>query len=60
VEGGDPVIITFSAAVDEQITTPQVIVNTVWINDGLGNKLSRKATFVANGHALFLPLLSKR
>jgi uncharacterized repeat protein (TIGR01451 family) len=60
VEGGDPVIITFSAAVDEQITTPQVIVNTVWINDGLGNKLSRKATVVANGHALFLPLLSKQ
>jgi uncharacterized repeat protein (TIGR01451 family) len=59
VEGGDPAILTFSAAVDEQITTHQVVVNTVRMNDGVGNNLSRMATVVVNGQGLFLPLLSK-
>jgi hypothetical protein len=59
VDGGDPVIITFSAAVEEQISTHRVVVNTVRMNDGVGNNLLRKATVVVNGKALFLPLLAK-
>jgi uncharacterized repeat protein (TIGR01451 family) len=59
VDAGEPVVITFGASVDALITEPRVIVNTVSINDGLGNTLIRYAGVVANGYGTYLPVLSK-
>lgn len=60
VVAGVPVTITFGATVDEHITTPQLIANTVWIDDGLGNVWSLEASVVANGYAAYLPAMWKR
>jgi hypothetical protein len=60
VASGEPVIVAFGAAVREHITTPQAIVNAVLLDDGLGNRLWRTATVIANGRASFLPVITKR
>jgi len=52
-----PVTITYSAQVDVGITDPTFLVNTVLIDDGLGNVLERQAIAVANGFGIFLPLI---
>jgi uncharacterized repeat protein (TIGR01451 family) len=54
-----PVTITFGVTVSEQITMPHVISNTALIDDGLGNVLERQAVAIANGYAIYLPLVIK-
>ncbi len=53
-----PVTITYSARVDAGITEPTFLVNTVLIDDGLGNLLARVASVVVNGFGTYLPLIS--
>jgi uncharacterized repeat protein (TIGR01451 family) len=60
VDTGAPVTITLGAIIDEGITAPHAIVNTVLIDDGLGNVWSRQATAIANGRATYLPVVAKR
>jgi uncharacterized repeat protein (TIGR01451 family) len=52
-----PITITFGVTVSEQLTTPQVILNTALIDDGLGNVWQRQAVAIANGYATYLPLI---
>jgi uncharacterized repeat protein (TIGR01451 family) len=52
-----PVTITFSAAVAGYITTPKAIINTTWIDDGLGNVLMRQAIAIANGFGSYMPFI---
>jgi len=51
--------ITFGVTVSEQITTPHVIPNTVFVDDGLGNILELPATVVANGLAVYMSLVMR-
>lgn len=57
VPTAETVTITFSARVDIGITAPTFLVNNVWLDDGLGNLLHRKATSIVNGIAVHLPLI---
>ncbi len=52
-----PVTITFGATVSEQITTPQAIASSALIDDGLGNILEYRPMVIANGLAVYLPLV---
>jgi uncharacterized repeat protein (TIGR01451 family) len=54
-----PVTITFGVTISEQITTPYIIPNTARIDDGLGHVLQREAVAIANGYAIYLPLIKK-
>ncbi|MCD4738767.1 MAG: FG-GAP-like repeat-containing protein [Anaerolineae bacterium] len=54
-----PVTITFGVTVSAQLTTPYTIVNTVLLDDGLGNVLERQATVIANGYAVYLPVIQR-
>lgn len=54
-----PVTITFRAEVDTQILTPIPITNTAIIDDSLGHLIQRRAIIIPNGHALYLPLMSR-
>jgi uncharacterized repeat protein (TIGR01451 family) len=58
VSAGDPIEIQFDVTVGDQIVGTQVIVNTVLIDDGQGNELSRQATVIVNGSSIYLPLCS--
>jgi len=53
------VTITFGVTVSEQITGPYAIVNTALINDGRGKIWERRSAMIANGYAIYLPLLHK-
>ena len=59
VPATEPVTITYSARVDAQLTSPQAIVNTAIINDGLDNVWERTAAVIANGYGMNLPLVFK-
>ncbi|MDY7080234.1 MAG: hypothetical protein SXV54_25410 [Chloroflexota bacterium] len=52
-----PVTITFGVTVGLHITTPQAIINTALLDDGLGNVWSQQAVVIANGLAVYLPLV---
>jgi uncharacterized repeat protein (TIGR01451 family) len=54
-----PVTITFDVIVNPALVDPTVIVNTAQIDDGQGNLLQRQASLIVNGHAVFLPLVTK-
>jgi len=57
VSAAVPITITYGVTVSLQITTPAVILNAVMIDDGLGNVWQRPAIAIANGHAIYLPLV---
>ncbi len=57
VSPGAPVTVCFAAQVDNGLSTPQVVVNTVQIDDGLGNLLLREATVIVGGTAVYLPVI---
>ena len=59
VSGGVPVLITYNVILDAGVTGPQVVRNTALIDDGRGNVYQRQATAIANGHAVYLPLVSR-
>jgi uncharacterized repeat protein (TIGR01451 family) len=59
VFAAQPVTITFSATVSEEITLPHTIVNRVWINNGQGTVWQRQAVAIANGLAFYLPVVRK-
>ena len=59
VEGGSPVMITYSAQVDGGITTPTALINPALIADGLGNVLERQAIAIVNGFGTYLPVIRK-
>jgi uncharacterized repeat protein (TIGR01451 family) len=59
VDGGVPVTITFGATTSLYITTPYAVRNTVQLDDGAGNVFERSATVIANGGAMYLPVLTK-
>jgi uncharacterized repeat protein (TIGR01451 family) len=54
-----PVTITFGATVSEQITTPQAIVSSALIDDGLGNVLEYRPMVIANGLVVYLPVIQR-
>jgi uncharacterized repeat protein (TIGR01451 family) len=54
-----PITITFGVTVSEQLTTPQVILNTALVDDGLGNVWQLQAVAIANGYATYLPMILK-
>jgi hypothetical protein len=53
------VTITFGVTVGKQITTPHAIINSALIGDGRGNVWERQAVVIANGYAIYLPLIHK-
>jgi hypothetical protein len=57
VAAWEPVSISFSAVVGAQVTDPQIITNTLLMDDGQGNTLIREATAIANGWATFMPVI---
>jgi uncharacterized repeat protein (TIGR01451 family) len=57
VPAGEPVTITFGARVREEITHPQAIVNTAFIDDGLGHVWQAKAVAIVNGYPTYLPMI---
>jgi uncharacterized repeat protein (TIGR01451 family) len=59
IDGMLPVTIQFDAQVDASITDPQVIVNSAYIADGLGNVLERRAILIVNGYSMYLPLSAR-
>jgi uncharacterized repeat protein (TIGR01451 family) len=60
VHAGVPVTIVFGVAVAEEVSRPQPIVNVAWIDDGLGNVWQRRAMVIANGYAVYVPLIVRR
>ncbi|MBN1878167.1 MAG: VCBS repeat-containing protein [Anaerolineae bacterium] len=52
-----PITITYSVSVSGVVAPPLTIVNTVYIDDGLGTILARQATAIVNGVAVYLPLI---
>lgn len=59
VPAAEPIIIIFGVTVSQQITTPWAILNTALIDDGLGNVWQRSAIIIANGYAVYLPVIQK-
>ena len=59
VPAAEPLTIFFGVTVSQQITTPQAILNTALIDDGLGNVWQRSAIIIANGYAVYLPVIQK-
>jgi uncharacterized repeat protein (TIGR01451 family) len=57
---GNPIDITFSARIKEEITDPRLISNVAMIDDGLGDVFVREAASVANGYADYLPVILRR
>lgn len=53
------VTITFGVTVGGQITTPHAVINTALVDDGRGNVWARTAIVIANGYAIYLPLIHK-
>jgi uncharacterized repeat protein (TIGR01451 family) len=60
VPAATPVTIGYTAVISDQITGPQVVVNTALLDDGLGNSWSPQATVIVNGQAVYLPFTSRR
>lgn len=54
---GAPVTIRFNARVDQSLTSPQALVNTAVIADGVGGLLQRQTTTLVNAQAYYLPLV---
>ena len=54
-----PVTLRFGMTVTAQAATPHAILNTAWIDDGLGDVLQRQSAVVVNGLAVYLPILVK-
>jgi uncharacterized repeat protein (TIGR01451 family) len=52
-----PVTITFGVTVSQQITSPQVLPNTLLLDDDLGHVWSRQAPVIVNGYPTYLPLI---
>lgn len=59
VPSGSIVTVSYDVTVDATVTTPTAISNTAYINDGLGNILERSITIIANGEAVYLPIIMK-
>ena len=59
VDSALPVSITYGVTVGTHVVDPQVISNTAVIDDGSGNILARHALVIANGDAVYLPLVLK-
>ncbi len=54
-----PVTITFGVNVDAHIATPRLISNIALIDDGLGNLWQRRATVIAGGYPVYLPVIQR-
>ncbi|MCP4538687.1 MAG: hypothetical protein GY832_16250 [Chloroflexi bacterium] len=59
VEAGEPVNITYSAVENVGIIEPTVVVNTVMVDDGLGNTWTREVIAILNGRTVYLPLMMR-
>ncbi|MFP4345638.1 MAG: FG-GAP-like repeat-containing protein [Anaerolineales bacterium] len=57
VEADTPVILSFEALVDAGLTEPHAVINTAWLDDGLGNVQPRRVTFIVNALQAYLPLI---
>lgn len=59
VHAGQPVVIRFDATIPAGLTSPQPILNTAEISDGLGNHWQRSTVAYVNGYALYLPQINR-
>jgi hypothetical protein len=59
VEAGVPVNITYSAIENAGIIEPAVVVNTVVVDDGLGNTWTHEVLSILNGYTVYLPLVQR-
>lgn len=59
VAAGDPVIIRYVATVNGDVTGPQAIWGEVLIDDGLGNVMVVQPLVLANGTAVYLPVVRR-
>jgi uncharacterized repeat protein (TIGR01451 family) len=59
VSSDAPVTIRFNVAVGASITSPKALVNTAFVDDGIGQVWPRTATAIANGLALYLPVIRR-
>ena len=54
-----PVTIQFAVTVKPSVTTPTPIINMVQFDDGLGNQWQRSIVVIANGEAVYLPVVMR-
>jgi uncharacterized repeat protein (TIGR01451 family) len=54
-----PVTIHFNVTVDPALSSPSAIVNTAYVNDGAGQVLTRTASAIADGYAVYLPVVGR-
>ena len=59
VPAGTPVVIQYDVTVNAGVTTPTPIMNTAVLDDGLGNQWNLTALVIANGQAVYLPLVAR-
>ena len=59
VPAGTPVVIQYDVTVNAGVTTPTPIMNTAVLDDGLGNQWNLTALVIANGQAIYLPLVAR-
>jgi uncharacterized repeat protein (TIGR01451 family) len=59
VSAGVPVTISFGVSLSEQITTPHLISNIALADDGLEHVWQPQAIAIANGYAVYLPVIQK-
>jgi uncharacterized repeat protein (TIGR01451 family) len=59
VSSQTPVIIRYTATVNGDVTEPQPIWGAVQINDGEGNVHTLETLVIANGQAVYLPIMRK-
>ncbi len=59
VPSADPVFIRFQVTISSGITAPELIINTVLIDNGVGNVIQRQAAVIVDGRATFLPLVAR-
>jgi uncharacterized repeat protein (TIGR01451 family) len=54
-----PVSITYGVSISQQVTVPQAILNAALIDDGVGNVWRRQELVIANGRAIYLPVIHR-
>jgi uncharacterized repeat protein (TIGR01451 family) len=59
VSGSVPVTLTFNVTVSAAITIPHAILNTALVDDGMGKVWQRQAMVIANGLAVYLPIVMR-
>jgi uncharacterized repeat protein (TIGR01451 family) len=53
------VTVTYVMTTSADITEPTAVINTAWLDDGIGHVLERRVTAMINAFSVYLPLMRK-